>query len=68
MAALAPALETPGLPGIENWEELPNIPSDDILSVKIEKLFNKSNQCRWMEYDLPTSKEGLNRYGKKQWI
>ena len=29
--------EIPGLPGIENWEELSNIPSDDILSVKVEK-------------------------------
>ena len=51
-----------------NWEELSNIPSDDILSVKVERLFNRNNKCRWIEYDLPTSKEGLNRYGKKQWI
>ena len=51
-----------------SWEELSNIPSDDILSVKVQKNFSKNNQCRWIEYDLPTSKEGLNRYGKKQWI
>ena len=59
------APEIPGLPGIENWEELSNIPSDDILSVKVEKQFNKNNQRRWIEYDLPTSKEKLNRYCKK---
>ena len=62
------APEIPGLPGIEIWEELSNIPSDDILSVKVKNKFNKSNQCRWIEYDLPTSKEELNRYRKKQWI
>ena len=31
------APEIPGLPGIEIWEELSNIPSNDILSVKVEK-------------------------------
>ena len=60
------APENPGLSRIENWEELSNIPSDDILSVK--KKLNKSSQYRWVEYDLPTSKKESNRYGKKQWI
>ena len=68
MTALAPALDISGFSGIESWEELSNVWSDDILSVMVENLFNMSNQCRWIEYDLPTSKEGLNRYGKKQWI
>ena len=68
MIVPAAAPEISGLPGIENWEELSNIPSDDILSEKGKKLFNNNNQYRWIEYDLPTSKEELNRYGKKQWI
>ena len=38
MIVPAAAPEISGLPGIENWEELSNIPSDDILSEKGKKI------------------------------